>query len=269
MVPKKAQKNPMEAGRFHIVGGGCFGSQYLRWLLRARSLGWLRCDSIEVIDRNPQCLAAREGLVQPSVRLHPLDWIDYFTAYLVENFSDETASQDHWVPSPLSPHILFLGFLRAAGRIFPQMSFRETAFREEIPTPVKMELPVGTLAVSFAEWRCPVNCIEPPRCPHIHQVRDWDMKDTLESYFHSHPHRSAHVLQCRHFIHGVGTIPCASIFEEFKKFLENLKRGEVTEVEVATVSGCHGLIGRADRVRKGGLEPEAKGQDPHQKQAAQ
>lgn len=248
MAPKDPQKKPIEVGRFHIVGGGCFGSQYLRWLLRARALGWLQCEGIEVIDRNPQCLAMREGLIRAAVRLHEVDWVDYFSQYLVKNYSDEAAARDHWIPSPLSPHILFLGYLRAAREIFPELRFAETAFRDEMPTPVVMALPVGTLAVSFAEWRCPVNCIEPPQCPHIHQTRDWDMKTALERHFRAFPHRSAHVLQCRHLIHGVGTIPCAAIFQEFKKFLENWKRGEIREVEVATVSGCHGLIGRADRI---------------------
>lgn len=245
MAPKNPKNSPIEARRFHIVGGGCFGTQYLRWLLRARNLGWLNCEGIEVIDRNPYCLAKWEGLIGDSVRLHEADWIDYFSDYLTENFSVESAAADHWVPSPLSPHILFLGFLRAGARIHPEMHFKEAAFRDPVPTPVTMALPVGTLAVSFAEWRCPVNCVEPPRCPHIHQVRDWDMKTALDNYFGEFPHRSAHVLQCRHLVHGVGTIPCAAIFGEFKKFLENWNKAEIRELEVATVSGCHGLIGRA------------------------
>jgi hypothetical protein len=250
-----APKDPIQVRHFHIVGGGCFGSQYLRWLLRARALGWLKYESILVIDRNSQCLAQREGLIQDLVKLFQGDWIDYFSDYLVENFSNEDASHDHWVPSPLSPHILFLGFLRAAERLRPEFGFSETRFAEEVPTPVQMTLPVGTQAVSFAEWRCPVNCIEPPRCPHIHETRTWDMKSTLENYFHPFPQRSAHVLQCRHLVHGVGTIPCADIFQEFKKFLENGRRAEIREVTVATVSGCHGIVGRAERV----LKAQAKG----------
>jgi hypothetical protein len=71
------------------------------------------------------------------------------------------------------------------------------------------------------------------------------MKTTLEKYFDGFPHRSAHVLQCRHLVHGVGTIPCAAIFHEFRKFLKNWQSDKIREVEVATVSGCHGLIGRA------------------------
>lgn len=257
-------KFSVSARYFHIVGGGCFGRQYLKWLQRARSLGWLNCEGIRLIDRDPNCPAVREGELQFPDQFVEADWVDYFSIWLTENYLHETAARDHWVPSPLSPHILFLGFLRAAGRLRPRLQFHESPFEEETPTPVRIPLPAGTQAVSFAQWRCPVNCIEPPTCPAIHDTRTWDMKRTLDHFFEGRRERSAHVLQCRHLVHGVGTIPCAVILEEFHRFLKELEKGSVRELVVATVSGCHGLIGRA-RIA---LQAEAKGQDTHQEKTA-
>ncbi len=234
----------------HVVGGGCFGTQYVKWLLRARNLGMLRYEKILAVDRNPHCRLAQEGLREPSLQLVQSDWIDYFTDYLLENYRHEESRQDYWVPAPLSPHILFLGFLRGAKSILDILNFQEKAFQQQVPTPVQIPLTTGNLAVSFAEWQCPVNCIEPSNCPAIHAPRTWDMKRDLEGYFAAGairelPLQSAHVLQCRHWVHGVGTIPMGNIFDEFEKMLENLKSGKAKEVVVATTSGCHGLIGSA------------------------
>lgn len=236
---------------FHVVGGGCFGSQYTRWLLRARKLGWLEFEHIWVIDKKRDCLAARENLCGGPVQLKQMDWVEYFSGYLRDNHQVPSSSGDHWVPSPLSPHILFLGFLQTRGWK-TEDSYEIREFREDVPTPVKIPLPVGSLAVSFAEWKCPVNCIEPPNCPAIQKIRHWDMKKTLDNYFiQQRRNKSAHVLQCKHLVHGVGTIPCRDIFQSYKLFLEDMASHEMREMVLATVSGCHGLIGRAIFERKG------------------
>jgi len=256
-------QKPIQVRFFHVVGGGCFGTQYVRWLLRARSLGWLRFEKIIAIDKDPNCQLNREGLVGKGVTCIQKNWIGYFSTYLTENYLNKEARQDHWVPSPLSPHILFLGFLQAARDLQQRDPFELVDFREKVPTPFRMPLKVGTLAVSFAEWKCPVNCIEPPNCPAIHQERTWDMKVALEKYFiASQKTGSAHVLQCRHLIHGVGTIPLSVVFSEFQKLLEDLKKPETKKVQVATVSGCHGLIGEA-QVKRGPqfLKAQAEGQN--------
>jgi len=239
------QRQELAVRQFHVVGGGCFGTQYVRWLLRARSLGWLKFESIQVIDHDPDCLLQREGLVSPSVRLVRSDWVDYFSNYLVKNFRNPDAHEDHWVPSHMAPHILFLSFIQGATSLQEKWVFDQEPFQEEVSVPVQIPLKMGTFAVSYAQWQCPANCIEPPNCPAIHKKRDWDMKLALENYFAEQPDRSSHVLQCQHLLHGVGTIPCGTIFSEFSQLLDNLAGEEPSEVLVATVSGCHGLIGRA------------------------
>lgn len=232
-------------GTFHVVGGGCFGSQYSSWLLRAHKLGWLDFEKIRIVDHDPRCAWAKVKGDQEKVQLVCADWVDYF-ADLLGQAGDPARALDHWVPAPLSPHILFEGFIKAAGRLWPELAWARTKFDEGAGTPVQIPLDNGSLAVSFAQWQCPVNCIEPKTCPAIHRNRDWDMKEQLETLFNKNPATlSSHVLQCQHLIHGVGTIPLQEIFKEFNSFCERLKKRKSLDLRVATVSGCHGLIAQA------------------------
>lgn len=248
-------------GTFHVVGGGCFGSQYVRWLLKSKARGKIEFDGIRAIDRDPHCQLARKGPKDSSLEIVAADWIEY-AAELLQRPAAETAV-DHWVPSPLSPHILFLAMLKAARvqgyRLIP------APFRENPPTPVRFELPNGNLAISFAEWTCPVNCIEPDICPATKGPRDWDMKPALAQHFQGRGEEiSSQVLQCQHLVHGVGTIPWREIAEAYGKLLEDLKRG-LQRVAVATVSSCHGLIGMAE-IKKS--DPQPVGDDADQEKTA-
>ena len=89
---------------FHVVGGGCFGSQYLRWLLRARDRGKLQFEKIFAVDRDPNCRLSQEGTDLASVQLVNADWVDYLAKLLLSEAAEGRAAEDHWVPSPLSPH---------------------------------------------------------------------------------------------------------------------------------------------------------------------
>lgn len=239
------QREKIIAGNFHVVGGGCFGSQYARWLLRARDLGWLQFSRLKIIDRDPQCRWARENEAAAGVELVVSDWVEYFRDLISTN-EVSSKSNDHWVPAPLSPHILFEGFCRAAERRYGSLRINSEKFKNQVGTPVQIPLESGAMAVSFAEWTCPVNCIEPSTCPAIHSPRYWDMKKYLGKYFSGQSDSfSWHVLQCRHLIHGVGTIPMEDIREEYQKFLKTLDSRGNLELVVATVSGCHGLIAQA------------------------
>lgn len=246
-------QNKITTRNFHIVGGGCFGSGYARWLLRSVKLGWLDFKKIFVIDHNPECAAKNLNLPEAQVTLVQKDWVEYFTDYLLRNYQNQAAQQDHWVPSPLSPHILFLGMKRALETLLGESLWQEEEFREEVSPPVKIPLKSGDLAVSFAKWKCPVHCIEPSTCPAIHEQRDWEMKTALEEDFgrlnrerNSQEHFiSAHVLKCSHLVHGVGTIPCWEIFSAFQKLIQDAQTQACQEMIVATMSGCHGLVSKA------------------------
>lgn len=243
----------MKVRYFHVVGGGCYGTQYVKWLLRARRLQMVDFEKIVSVDRDPRCRLSGDLPAEASVVLANRDWVDYLTGYLRDHLENVDAAEDQWVPSPLSPHLIFESFIAAARFFHPGLEFHKIKFHENTPPLVQIPLASGDRAVSFAEWICPVNCIEPARCPAIHALRTWDMKSALENYFKqaSSPLRSTHVLQCRHLVHGVGTIPMGDILGEFNKLLEALSQGR-KEVVVATTSGCHGLIS-AGRIQDSSL----------------
>ena len=54
-------------GTIIIVGGGCYGSYYLRQLRRAAVAGAIAWKRLVVVDRDPACRVARdESMVRPA-----------------------------------------------------------------------------------------------------------------------------------------------------------------------------------------------------------
>ncbi len=246
---KNGCKKKIKARNFYVVGGGCFGTQYAKWLLRAERLDLVQFEKIIAIDQNKNCQLTQVACDSKKLEIVASDWIDYLTQLLLRTLNDPMVVWDHWVPSPLSPHILQLAFMRAAMKKLPGLQLKEEALTpsdsKNLAIPIQIPLGSGNHAVSFAEWICPVNCIEPKTCPAIRSPRHWDMKPSLQNYFdQSSTKRSVHILQCQHRVHGVGTIPFIDIQTQFKKMLDALERKLVVEVFIATVSSCHGLIGK-------------------------
>lgn len=223
---------------FIILGGGCFGSFYVKQLLRGCSqLGFGR---IHVVDHDPDCRARREFPEEPV--FHIQDWKPFLFNYFDEQFArwrrgEEIA--DHYVPPTFAPHILFELFLEKARRENPALVFRQVPLDLPIGTPVDMVLPAGTRALSFATWTCPATCIEPPTCPHTRGPKDWDMK----AYLEKHAVDETLIFQCRHLAMGVGTIPVQKMIDEYVKFQTLIGVPGTHRVAMATVSSCHGLIG--------------------------
>src|SRR5678810_1069095 len=52
--------SPQRYGRVVIVGGGCYGSYYVRQLLRAIEAGAVEARELLVVDKDPQCAVARD-----------------------------------------------------------------------------------------------------------------------------------------------------------------------------------------------------------------
>jgi hypothetical protein len=90
--------------RFFIAGGGCYGTFYLRQLDRARDVGKVSIKEIVVVDNDPRCQAADliKGLTD--TRLEVCNWLD-FGKQVMKNRTEW--AEDHWVPTPLGPHILY------------------------------------------------------------------------------------------------------------------------------------------------------------------
>jgi hypothetical protein len=97
--------------------------------------------------------------------------------------------------------------------------------------------------VSFATWTCPVNCIEPAKCPATREVRDWSMPVTIRKVAHDEPSLSgAAIFHCEHRTYGVGMIDAAAIAAADRQVSAWAAHGP-SRVLVGTVSHCHGALG--------------------------
>jgi hypothetical protein len=230
----------LEFGTIVIVGGGCYGSQYLDLLRRARTAGRVRFERLLVVDQSPNCQVATAlaaGARQDDgVEFIQMDWRAFFGDWLARAVEKPALhARDTIVPSPLMPHLLFEWLLERArvraGRALP------VVMPAEVPAvPWQKEGGDGTRYVSFATWMCPINCIEPAKCPHTKGPRDWSMHDAL-------PAASGTVtalLRVTHRTFGVGMIDVADVVTAHDLVTREVSSGHV--VRVATASHCHGAL---------------------------
>jgi hypothetical protein len=221
--------------RFIVISGGDVGAGYVRQLLRAVAAGRLETGRIDVVDRDPSCPAAAfaDG---GRVRLHVDDWAAWLARHL-----GAAAPDAHLVPYHWAPHLL-LGWLedevrRAGGEATRQGGAAARGL------PYEGDTADGARALSYADWVCPPTCIEPAACPHTRGPRDWSLAADLEA---PHPPDGCDdrvVFRCLHLVHGVGTVPVASILAARDRLVGGLRAG-ARRYLVATSSHCHALATR-------------------------
>jgi hypothetical protein len=243
-----AARSPAAPATYVVIGGGCFGSFYVRQLLRYADRAGGPVARVVVVDRDPGCRVARE-VRDPRVELAVADWGDHLAAVLAPAIDMVAAGgtvADRIVPSPFASHFVLEALRRTAA---PGSRAATPAEAEPvlggIATPFVRGLASGGYALSFATWVCPVNCIEPPGCPVLRQPLDWDMAAAVANYLlaRSADVRSFHIVQCLHEAYGVGTIPLAHVAREGVRLRRAAARGGAPYAVVATVSTCHGLAG--------------------------
>jgi len=227
--------------RFHIMGGGCYGTFYARQLLRAADAGAIASPEIIVVDHNQDAQISRE-INDARVTVQRVEWAEFFDDYFSTLAAD---AEDHIVPPPFTPHIALGWLLSALGRQGPRR-WRLEPFRSLPPTPFVHQAPEGPLNASHADWLCPVHCIEPQTCPHTRGPRDWDMADTARAFASSlnaagQAVSQVHLFQCLHLTHGVGTYPAASVVKAFAD-LSRAEGAQIVRALVGTVSRCHGTM---------------------------
>lgn len=95
---------------------------------------------------------------------------------------------------------------------------------------------------------CPINCIEPARCPHTRGERSWSLPPTIERYVASE--RAAgralegpFVFHCAHRTYGVGMLDVADVLAADRGIAE-LGAARATAFLVGTASHCHGALQR-------------------------
>ncbi|NUO62857.1 MAG: hypothetical protein HOQ11_15625 [Gemmatimonadaceae bacterium] len=235
-------------GTITIVGGGCYGGYYLRQLHRGRRAGAIDWERLVVVDRDPACAVARTiATTEDTADLVVAAWDDYFDAALAEAGMRARVVTDAIVPSPLMPH-LALSWLerRARDRVGADRVAR-LPLTAEPQTPWQRAGSDGTHYASYATWTCPVNCVEPVRCPVTRGHRAWSMPDAMRHYVASLPDGERLlgplVFHCSHRAFGVGMIDVADLLAA-DAFVARHSATAHAEFLVATVSHCHGALGR-------------------------
>jgi hypothetical protein len=243
-------------GSVVIVGGGCYGRYYVRQLQRAARAGAIAVDRLIVVDRDPLCAVATDKSASDrepwpvSVEIAAYDWHDFFPKYLNAAADMRVhATHDAIVPSPLMPHLMAEWLVSRARERWPARVVTTAPLEHAPRLPWQRAGDDGTHYVSYADWICPINCIEPRTCPHTRTARDWSLATWLPSFARDgadaveSEQRAAVVLHCRHRTYGVGMFDTEEVIggDDTIRRVGEAGRGEVM---IGTVSHCHGAITR-------------------------
>jgi hypothetical protein len=281
-APRRLPQAPQRYGTIVVVGGGCYGAYYVRQLARAARAGAIVADRVVVVDRDPTCRVARGGWDArpgdpadapdatgldargappehhdgagtggahhhlPALVIELAEWTAFFGAWLGAAAAGEGGAGDAIVPSPLMPHLMYDWLRDRAQARWPGREVVTRPLPRAPSTPWERAAPDGTHYVSFAEWMCPINCIEPERCPHTRGPRSWSLTRAVGDYARAladegTPVAGPVLLHCAHRAWGVGMFDVAAVLEGDRLVAEAGARGPAS-VLVGTVSHCHGAL---------------------------
>lgn len=232
----------MKCGEIVIVGGGCYGTFYSRQLTIAKSKGKVEFDRLLIVDRDAGCQMLRELGEAPDRRLVVSDWDAFFDGYLgrpADAVSGEVV-ENHIVPSPLMPHLMYGWVLRRARARWPGRLVVTRALAGKAGTPYDTAAPDGTRYLSHADWLCPTHCIEPALCPVTRAPRTWEMSETLTDLARRLEVHGPAVFMCEHRVFGVGSFSVTEVMAGEALVAEAGATGEPVDVLIGTVSSCHG-----------------------------
>lgn len=243
-------RTPLAFHRIVVIGGGCYGSWYTQQLSRAYAKGALSCSEVIVVDRNaqpPARVRANNGdFGALPLRFVQSAWSDFVAGWFAEGA--HALNADAMVPSPLMPHVLLDWLVARAETRWPERTVSVKPLDRTPAVPWQRAAPDGRHYVSFAEWMCPVNCIEPARCPATKGPRDWSMPVALQRFVASDAPpdsmslRGHVIFQCVHRAWGVGMIDAAPVVAADAQIARWGTEGPIN-VLVGTTSHCHGALG--------------------------
>jgi hypothetical protein len=238
-------------GTVVVVGGGCYGSYYVRQLGRAARASAARWDRLVVVDRDAACAVARlpENQWPPSLSLAVDEWRPFFDAYLSVASADPAAhGRDAIVPSPLMPHLMADWLVGRARARWPARRVEIEPIAEPLAVRWQRSGEDATHYVSFADWICPINCIEPVRCPETRGPRDWSLPDAVRAHASTVRGQSGLrdeplLFHCTHRAYGVGMIDVRPVLEADAAIAARGAEGDASFL-VGTMSHCHGALRR-------------------------
>jgi hypothetical protein len=263
MVAGVSEPSETAYGTIVVVGGGCYGSYYVTQLLRARAAGAITVERIVAVDRDPACRVSTMR-ADPIVSLRIAEWTPFFDEYLaaaveakVETAVETTAPaldvtthvaapRDAIVPSPLMPHLMYEWLMRRARARWPDRVVETRPLPAAPDTPWRSVAPDGTDYVSYATWMCPINCVEPRRCPHTRGERSWTMpaaaRDLVARTRESAtPLQGPVIFHCTHRAYGVGMFDTRDVVAGDAAVADAAAR-QGADLLVGTVSHCHGAL---------------------------
>jgi hypothetical protein len=249
-LPRVARE-PLHFGTIIVVGGGCYGSYYVRQLGRAAKANAATWKELIVVDRDAECRVATLDAAErpPALRVEIAAWGEYFARYLTESSTRPDAIvHDAIVPSPLMPHLMAEWLLGRARDRWPGRRVVVEPLTSAPTVPWQRAGADGTHYVSFAEWMCPINCIEPVRCPATKDTRTWSLPPALAQYAADEraadrPVEGPYVFHCSHRTHGVGMIDVRDVIAADSAIAERGEHGAAAFL-VGTASHCHGALQR-------------------------
>ena len=154
--------------------------------------------------------------------------------------------RDAVVPSPLMPHLLahWVAARMAAHR--PGAVVRQVPVSSAPETPWRRTAPDAAHYASFATWMCPINCIEPPRCPETRGPREWTMPAAVRlaadaAAAAGAPYDVLAIFHTTHRVYGVGMFDVADAIATDAAIVAAHERASL-RVMVASVSHCHGAL---------------------------
>lgn len=250
-------------GDIIVVGGGCYGSYYVRQLRRAREAGALTWDRLVVVDRDPDCavatntddassaIGATNAPDAAGLTLVTREWASFFAEYLGASAdAAEDAAPDSAphaiVPSPLMPHLMAQWVVSRARARWPGRLLRLAPLDGAVDVPWQRAGDDGTHYVSFATWECPINCIEPRTCPHTRGPRAWSLPPTLRAFVETERLRGRRIdgpaiFHCVHRAYGVGMFGVDEVVAA-DALVARVAQGRAASVLIGTVSHCHGAL---------------------------
>ncbi len=274
-------------GTIVVCGGGCYGGYYVRQLARARAASAISFDTLLVVDQDPYCRVARlaDAIARQDVdgiRAHgwtmqragaggsheartdvyqglPLrvacePWDQFFRRWFETAIADCAASgRDAVVPSPLMPNLLADWVTTRLGTHRPDAVVHRLPVSAPPATPWTRTGTDASHYASFATWMCPINCIEPARCPETRGPREWSMpvavrRATADAAQHGRAYDVVALFATTHRAYGVGMFDVADAVHA-DAAIAAAQGAELVRVLVASVSHCHGALAELESRR--------------------